>query len=119
MKNCVKRKQKQRGLKLKERENAERLKQQRIEKQRIEAEKREKQRQIQEEAERNREEAERERRRKEQEALAQLPQIGVRDFVVRRAVFKCMHNNHKIENLVAAVNIIDNKNEERLVKVSA
>lgn len=101
------------------RENAERLKQQRIEKQRIEAEKREKQRQIQEEAERKREEAERERRRKEQEALAQLPQIGVRDFVVRRAVFKCMHNNHKIENLVAAVNIIDNKNEERLVKVSA
>ncbi len=56
---------------------------------------------------------------KEQEELAKLPLIDVRDFVVRRSVFKCMHDNHNIENIVAAVNIIDKINVERLAKISA
>lgn len=65
------------------------------------------------------EQARKEREAKERAELEKLPQIGVRDFVVRRNVFKCMHASHKLENVVAAVNIIDKYNEERLIRVNA
>lgn len=56
---------------------------------------------------------------KEKAELEKLPQIGIRDFVVRRNVFKCMHSSHKLENIVATINIIDNQNEEKLIRVNA
>lgn len=55
----------------------------------------------------------------QQEKLRQLPQIGVKDFVVRRAVFKCMHSKHDVVDLVAAVRVIGDDGKERLAKVSA
>lgn len=63
-----------------------------------------------------------ERKKKEeqlQKELKGLPLIDVRDFVVRRAIFKCMHSNHNVKNIDAAVRILDHKDEERLVKISA
>lgn len=63
--------------------------------------------------------ARKEREVKEREELGKLPQIKVRDFVVRRNVFKCMHASHKLENIVAAINIIDRNNEERQIRVNA
>lgn len=51
--------------------------------------------------------------------LETLPQIGIRDFVVRDNVFKCMHSAHKLENIVAAINVIDQNGDEKLVKVNA
>ena len=59
---------------------------------------------------------------KQQELLRQLPQIGYKDFVIKRSTFKCMHNNHHTENVVAAVTIVPNNlnsGELRLEKVSA
>lgn len=64
-----------------------------------------------------------EERRKKEEALQKelegLPLINVKDFMVRRAVFKCMHSNHHVKNIDAAVKILNHKDEERLVKISA
>ena len=54
-----------------------------------------------------------------QKEITSVSQIGVYDFVIRRTVFKCMHDSHKIENIEATINIIDNKNEERVIRVSA
>lgn len=56
------------------------------------------------------------------ERLAQqkkLPQINARDFVVRRSVFKCTHDKHKIENLDATVEIIDKAGGVRLATINA
>lgn len=47
-----------------------------------------------------------------------LPEIGLKDFVVRANVFKCMHNKHKIENVVAMINIDDN-GKRKQIKISA
>lgn len=47
-----------------------------------------------------------------------IPEIGVRDFVVRTNVFKCMHNKHNINNIAAMINI-DNDGKRELVKISA
>ena len=55
----------------------------------------------------------------QQGQLRKLPQIGVKDFIVRRAVFKCMHSKHKVEDLVAAVKVIDDDGREKLVKITA
>lgn len=44
-----------------------------------------------------------------------IPEIGVRDFVVRTNVFKCMHNKHNINNIAAMINI-DNDGKRELVK---
>lgn len=49
----------------------------------------------------------------------EVPQIGVKDFVVRRSVFKCSHSEHKLEDIVAAINILDKQNEVKLIKVNA
>ena len=47
-----------------------------------------------------------------------LPEIGLRDFVVRTNVFKCMHNKHKIDNVDALMNLdIDGKVQQ--IRVSA
>ncbi|OON85758.1 hypothetical protein BXO88_10900 [Oribacterium sp. C9] len=102
----------------KKKAEAERLELERIERKKEKAEQSRLQEEEEEEAKKRKEIA-RERQRKLQEELAALPQIGIRDFVVRRSVFKCMHNNHKIENIVAAVSIIDNQNEERLARINA
>lgn len=47
-----------------------------------------------------------------------LPEIGLKDFVVRRNVFKCMHNKHEIDNVVAMINI-DNDGKKQQIKISA
>ena len=52
-------------------------------------------------------------------AAPKVQQISARDFVVRRSVFKCTHDKHKIENLDAMVEIIDSASEIRAVKVNA
>lgn len=65
------------------------------------------------------EQLKRERIAKEKEELEKLPQIGFRDFVVRSNVFKCMNASHTLENIEAAVHIIDNNNKERLVRINA
>lgn len=66
--------------------------------------------------EKQRIQAEKEKRQRE---LAQLPQIGYKDFVVKKAVFFCTSNEHKIEDIDAAVNVIDHHGEIQLVKISA
>ena len=45
-------------------------------------------------------------------------EIGLKDFVVRGNVFKCMHNKHKIDNVVARINI-DNDGKTQQIKISA
>ena len=55
----------------------------------------------------------------QQAKLRKLPQIGVKDFVVKRAVFKCMHDNHKVIDLTAAVRVVGENGKEQLVKISA
>lgn len=45
--------------------------------------------------------------------------ITVKDFVVRRSTFKCMHKQHKLENIEALIKIIDKNGKERKEKVSA
>lgn len=47
-----------------------------------------------------------------------LIEIGLKDFVVRTNVFKCMHNKHKIDNIVAMINI-DNDGKREQIKISA
>lgn len=47
-----------------------------------------------------------------------LTEIGLKDFVVRTNVFKCMHNKHKIDNIVAMINI-DNDGKREQIKISA
>ena len=47
-----------------------------------------------------------------------LPEIGLKDFVVRANVFKCMHNKHKIDNVVAMINI-DDHGKRKQIKISA
>lgn len=69
-------------------------------------------------------ELEKQRRRQqiekeEQESLEKLPQIGVKDFVVRRAVFKCMHSKHKVVDLAAAIRVIGDDGKAKLIKISA
>lgn len=48
----------------------------------------------------------------------ELPQIGLKDFVVRCNVFKCMHDKHKINNIDAMINV-DNDGKKELVRISA
>lgn len=47
-----------------------------------------------------------------------LAEIGLKDFVVRANVFKCMHNKHKIDNVVAMINI-DDDGKKKQIKISA
>lgn len=47
-----------------------------------------------------------------------LQEIGLKDFVVRANVFKCMNNKHKIDNVSAMINI-DNDGKKQQIKISA
>lgn len=55
----------------------------------------------------------------EQEKLQELPQIDVKDFLVRRAMFKCMHSQHQVSDVTAAVKVVGNNGKAQLVKISA
>ena len=87
----------------------------------------ERQRHILEEKERKeREEREqRERLRKEKEEAERNKsrlednQIYAKDFVVRRTTFKCMHNDHILQNIDAVVDVIDRHGNIRHVMVAA
>ena len=45
-------------------------------------------------------------------------QINIKDFVVRRTVFKCMHEHHKIENIDAEISI-DCDGKKQLMQIPA
>lgn len=45
--------------------------------------------------------------------------IGVRDFVVRRTTFKCLHENHRLQNIDAKINLINEKGQIQHETVSA
>ena len=47
-----------------------------------------------------------------------LPEIGLKDFVIRVNIFKCMYNQHKIDNVVAMINI-DDDGKKKQIKISA
>ena len=44
--------------------------------------------------------------------------INIKDFVVRRAVFKCMHGHHKIENIDAQI-AVDSDGKKELIQIPA
>lgn len=48
-----------------------------------------------------------------------LRKIDVRDFVVRRDVFKCMHNTHIISDIDAVIMVVDNEGKQKAFKISA
>ena len=45
--------------------------------------------------------------------------IRVKDFVVRSSIFKCMRNNHKLQNVDAFVGIMDKKGDIKQTKIPA
>lgn len=45
--------------------------------------------------------------------------IRVKDFVVRRTTFKCLHNEHKLQNIDAVINIINKDGEVTQTTVPA
>lgn len=49
----------------------------------------------------------------------ELPQIGLKDFVVRGNVFACMHSGHKIDDINAIINIIDSDDKKQSVRIAA
>lgn len=54
-----------------------------------------------------------------QEEIRKLPQIDIKDFLVRGNVFKCMHSAHKVVDLTAVVKVINHDGSEQLVKIAA
>lgn len=58
-----------------------------------------------------------ERIRREQEKLKELPQIKYGDFIIRKSTFKCIHNHH-IEDMAAAVNVIEKDGNIKLKKIN-
>ncbi|WP_432630929.1 hypothetical protein [Brotaphodocola sp.] len=46
-------------------------------------------------------------------------EIGMKDFVVRQAVFKCRHDNHTLIDIEAVVNIMPFKGQKKKVKIPA
>lgn len=44
--------------------------------------------------------------------------IGLKDFLIRTNIFKCMHDKHKIDNVVAMINI-DENGKKKSIKVAA
>lgn len=121
-----KKKRRQEEEERKKREKEEQRKQQEEENRKIRAEKKRLKRErvkAEKEAKRLRdlEKQEHIRQMEEQQQanLRQLPQIGTKDFVVRRFVFRCMHSQHKVVDLTAAVTIVNDDGKEKLVKVTA
>lgn len=45
--------------------------------------------------------------------------IGIKDFVVRQAVFKCTHTGHTIQNIDAVLNIVDFEGKKKEIKIPA
>lgn len=45
--------------------------------------------------------------------------INIKDFVVRMNIFKCIHKEHKIIDIVAEVNVINTENKIQSIKISA
>lgn len=45
--------------------------------------------------------------------------IHVKDFVVRRNTFKCLHDDHKLKDITGNINVITQKGEVRQLKISA
>lgn len=68
-------------------------------------------------------EIEQESKKKRQKELikkqSRIQEVGIKDFVVRGNVFRCMHRQHQIENLDAMINVVDDNGEKQLIKVSA
>ena len=48
-----------------------------------------------------------------------LHKIGVKDFIIRGNVFRCMNKSHQIQNVDAEVNVSLNNGEDRLFQISA
>ena len=103
----------------KERQRREELKREKEEKKRVHEELMRKQQEMKRLKELERQEQIRKLEEEQQAKLRELPQIGVKDFVVKRAVFKCMHSKHEVIDLVATVRVVADDGKERLVKVSA
>ncbi|SHH93329.1 hypothetical protein SAMN02745229_01216 [Butyrivibrio fibrisolvens DSM 3071] len=47
--------------------------------------------------------------------INKLSQIGMKNFVVRRNIFKCRFNGHKVQNIEAAISLIKNKQDAMTV----
>ena len=48
-----------------------------------------------------------------------LHKIGVKDFIVRGNVFRCMHKSHQIQNVDVEVKVSLNNGEDKLFQISA
>ena len=46
-------------------------------------------------------------------------QIGIKDFVIKCSAFKCMHESHRIQNIVGVLNIVDEQGIIRETKIPA
>lgn len=53
------------------------------------------------------------------EDLNDIATINVKDFIVRRNVFKCRHNDHQLQNVNASISLINSKGEVISQKVAA
>lgn len=54
-----------------------------------------------------------------QEEIDDSMQIGYKDFLIRCNVFKCMHEAHRIRNVVGLIRIINDEGKIQTVKISA
>ena len=48
-----------------------------------------------------------------------IHKIGVKDFIIRGNVFRCMHKSHQIQNVDAEVKVSLNNGEDKLFQISA
>ena len=55
----------------------------------------------------------------QQPSQPKLHKIGVKDFIVRGNVFRCMHKSHQIQNVDAEVKVSLNNGEDKLFQISA
>ena len=56
---------------------------------------------------------------KEKKISQEVLKITAKDFVVRRTVFKCMHSQHEVVDLVANVEVVSDNGKKHLEKISA
>lgn len=49
----------------------------------------------------------------------EILKINAKDFVVRTHIFRCMHNNHKIENIDAIVAVTNEDGKQQECRISA
>ena len=57
--------------------------------------------------------------KKQKRVVSDINSIQIKDFVVRRDVFKCMHNDHRLVNVNAAIDLINKDGEIVHTTVSA